>query len=337
MARRRPRRARGIWDIGPYYSTDAGGRPLDTRLDAILPGRGRGLPPLEGLAGFPALPGMTADFPFPGMPGLPPLVTTFPGGFDPRLILGPLESQKLGVFALWAWQKTDTLWQEISNPETDVVLFDYAAVGSAMRGMGLGAPGWIAYFTDHPVELALAQAAFEATPYKLYSAEAVYNELDKTSPPRIGFVYWGQAREPGDTSAGPLKPEEAAQSLGGSAVVGIQVNAQQTELRPRPRQGDFADAYSKQFGVTPAVEPAGGLTHLPGTCNTEGMPCPCCAGFDCVAGICKLPAVTSMPPAVGPTTGPKKASLAGPIALGIGAAALGYLIVRSASKKRGRR
>src|SRR3990172_12713341 len=125
MPRYRRRAGRTMTDIGPYFSTDAGGRPA---------GRMR---PFGALG---------------QIPGLPPLGLPTGLGVDINQLLQGLP--RMSALTPWAEQTSDFQFAEIRQPpEFNVAVYDYGSVLASMLTLGMGPPGFLAVVTRQPLKL----------------------------------------------------------------------------------------------------------------------------------------------------------------------------------------
>ena len=164
--------------------------------------------------------------------------------------LGFAAVSALGVFTPWGVQTGDVSWQDLRNPEFDLLIQPLNdPLLHAAETASFGHPvGWLGILTDTPASTVAAQRAFDNTPYGLDMAEGVYNQADVSDPPRIRFLYWGKLREPDDAAGGRSSMGQAAKMLGGQLVFPTQVP--RTQRRPHPI-APFQSALDKQMGIVP--------------------------------------------------------------------------------------
>ena len=160
----------------------------------------------------------------------------------------------LGVFTPWGLQTGSVSWQDLRNPETDLLVLPLSdAALRAAETTAFGAQvGWIAVLAPTPSSTDAAARAFDDTPYAFDNAEGVYSQKDVRDPPQIKFLYWGKPREPDDGGGGRSAASSIARALGGTLVFPIQVP--RTNNRPHPTQV-FGQALDWQLkgGHPPAV------------------------------------------------------------------------------------
>lgn len=287
---KRPRQR--MVDVGPYFAADAGGRPM-------------------------------SDVLFPAIPGLPPLPTNI-GGFDVGTILQSVP--KIGVYTPWAEQETDAKWRELGKVDTNVALFSYAAVGQALQAFGLGQPGFVAILSKAPLSLGLAEAAFQQTPYKLFSGMSVYRQDDPKTRPTPEYLYWGQLRDPGDPMAGNSSVELSAASVGAQTVFGVQLPAESSSARQMPPPGDFEIAFESSTGKDIYVIPyggGGGTGPLPPPPEPIPGPGPAPPG----------PPPPVPPPPPTPTPAPSKANMLALVGVGAVGLVIGLALTRGRKKR----
>jgi hypothetical protein len=274
-------------DMGPYFVADAGGRPM----------------------------GQTTGF--PAIPGMPDIWTMFPG-VDLTWILQT--APKIGIYTPWAWQKSDSTWQEVQS-DMNIALFEAGPVLAAMQAAGMGQPGFVAIFTKKPVALSLMDAAYAGTPYKLFAGIAVYRQDDQSSIPQMAFLYWGQMRDVGDPAGGGSSVELSAASVGGTLVFAQDVSSQVTTSRQAPMPGSFESAFETKFGQDITVEGAAKLPVPPAPTPTPGP------------GPAPPPGQPPPPPVPPPPPPPPtKAGIGVAIGVGIAGAVIGYMVVRGSRK-----
>ena len=276
MRRYRGRRPRTMTDIGPYFSTDAGGQPQGSAR--ARPFRGFGM-------------GQT--------PGTPPIALPEGLGVDLPLLLRGIPV--LATLTPWAEQVSDIQWNEIHQPpEFNVTAYEYGLVEYAMRSFGMGPAGFVAVLTPRWLTLGQAEAMYTGTPYKLFSGQAVYRQDDSAPLPTAFFLYWGQLRDPGDQSGGGGSVDTAAASVGGTLLWGVEV---QGGGRPVP-SGTFQQAFDRQWpgihktspwptqttppnGMTPVTTPPNGgqppPASLPPAKEKASMVGPVLVGFGVAA------------------------------------------------------
>jgi len=214
--------------VGPYFSADAGGVP--NRLMGGPVGQAPATPPLN-------LPGIEEAF---GM-------------------LSSINFLPIGTFTPWAEQVGDASFVALSTPPaTNVVLYDLSAVANILESLGYGEPGYVAFLTYEPLTLGFAESAFTGTHYRYWGAEAVFSQSDQAGIPKVYFLYWGSLRDPGDPSGGSGSIIDAAQSVGGQLVFGMQLGREQSGTRwPGV---PFDAAFATQF---PLLSPAAPPSALP--------------------------------------------------------------------------
>lgn len=284
--------------VGSYFSTDAGG----------FAGPGGSL-------------GQT--------PGVPPV--NIPGFQDFFGTAQGLQIPSLGLFTPWGRQVPTAsqfgyTFEPLGAPvETNLVIFGMAEVEQLLRSLGFGAPGFVAIFSETPLQPESVRRNLEGTQYAFFGEGlALYNQADLTPMPKAYFLYWANLRDPGDPSGGSASVSQAAASLGAELVFAQQVPVEPTKMRTPP--GDVTTAVETQFPSIfrppePAPAPPGPMPE-PG--GPEEPPGP--------------------PPGPVPEPTPGAASMFAPVLVGVGAAALGFFVARGTGgtprrrkRKRGRR
>lgn len=265
---------RGMLNVGPFYMTDAGGRPGEA-AQVDIPGYGGnygmagagGVGQAPSMPGFPGLPGV------PGFPAIPGMNSTGVPELDSMTDL--LEGMNTyGLHTPWAAQTADYQWEDLfaggRTPEWNVSLYDFREVSQKLAQMALGLPGWVGILTDQPKQLSHLEHEFNGTPYEFFSGQAVFNQADPNSPPRIQFLYWGRRRDPADPEGGNANVANIAQRQSGRLVWGMQLMYGDTAQRRAPATS-FSEAFDRQFGTVFApslpdsgVAPPEGERPVPG-------------------------------------------------------------------------
>jgi hypothetical protein len=182
----------------------------------------------------------------------------------------------LGVFTPWGVQTGSVSWQDLRNPENDLLVMPLSdELLAAAQTMAFGAPvGWIAVLAPVPSTTEAAQRAFDDTPYGLDSAEGVYSQSDKSDPPLIKFLYWGKPREPEDGGGGRSNPSSIARALGGTLVFPIQIPRQNNRTHPKIAFGNALDLQMRTQGTqsVPVSAPPTRFTAPPAVAASSGLP-----------------------------------------------------------------
>ncbi len=207
MRRRRPVLASP--NFGPFFSTDAGGRPNHAT---------QGLGQSEGV---PAI----------NIPGLEDFVQTAAG----------MQIPTVGVFTPWGKltpAPTPFGYRVVplsTEPDTNLLVFEMGEVADLLASLGFGRPGFLALLSEQPIRPDEVARALEGTSYTRFDPGlAVYSQSDKTGVPKMLFVYWASLRDPGDPAGGSNSMSVAAQSLGAELVFAQQVPRDATDQRAPP-------------------------------------------------------------------------------------------------------
>jgi hypothetical protein len=207
-----------------------------------------------------------------------------------------LQLNPLGVYTPWASRTGDMSWEEIVRPDTNVVLWSLTDEQvNAVPAITFGTPlPFVVIVTRGPLTQSQINAMWQDTAYKPYETQAVYRQDDAKPTPTIFFMHWGERIDIADNLGKKLVPlTQVAAEFGGTLVFAAQVAAQGTTTRD-PVAVPFGEALQLQMAM-------------------NALPPP-------------VPAYE--PPLVGPVTPPVTAqvNLGVPIAAGIGAAVLGYML-----------
>jgi hypothetical protein len=235
-------------------------------------------------------------------------------------VANALALAQVGVFTPWASRTGDMAWEEIRNPDTNVIAFSLtdAQINTAEQ-VTFGAPlPFVVVMTDKPLTSDQVAAMWEGTAYHPYETQAVYRQDDAKPIPNIYFMHWGERIDIAELPKAPLAIAPRARAVGGVLIFGAQIPVQGSTTRQPPAVTSFDDAMSLQFGqVAPSMPTR--VPSLPLTMPTTPVPGP----------------APMAPPALGPggamVTAPAatKMNLGLPIAVGLGAAALGFVIWRN--------
>lgn len=236
------------------------------------------------------------------------------GGADLGWLLA--NAPKLGVYTPWATQKGELAWAETNGQ--NVALFELGPVLGMLSSLGMASPGYVAVFTTSPLTMGMAQAVYAGTPYKLDSIEAVYAQVSGGSE-KLAFLYWGVLRDASDGAGGPGSVATAAGSVGGKLVFAQQIEG--GTLRAAPAPGTFEPAFETTFGKDITVE-------VPGSGPLPPPPAPLPG-----PGPSPAPGPAPPPPAPAPPPAPSKASMVGPVLVGLATAVVGYALIRAGKKK----
>jgi len=208
-----------------------------------------------------------------------------------------LSLDALGVYTPWATRTSDLDWEVINNPDTNIATFaltDALILQAQQLTFGHPIP-FVAVITAQPMTSTDVAAMWDGTAYKEYETQAVYRQDDAKDPPTIYFIHWGERIDMSQLSKQVLAIEPRAAAVKGRLVFAAQVPVQTTSLRAPPSL-PFNTVLSTQMSVA----------SLP----TAPVP---------------APAPVAQPTASA-TSG--KTNLGLPIAVGLGAAVLGFVVWR---------
>lgn len=227
MRRRRVQPMMHSPNFGPFFSTDAGGRP-----NAAMQGLGQ-------TEGVPAI----------NISGVEDFVQTAQG----------MQIPTMGVFTPWGQlvpASSEFGWQVVplSAPaDTNLVAFEMGEVADLLESLGFGQPAFLALLSERPLRPQQVSRALEGTPYTRYGdGLAVYSQGDAGGMPKMLFIYWAGLRDPGDEEGGSGSLSVAAQSLDATLTFAQQVPRDSTDQRDPPT----ATAHDASVQQYPDVFPA---------------------------------------------------------------------------------
>ncbi len=210
----------------------------------------------------------------------------------------------MGIYTPWATRTGDVNWEEIRNPDTNVVAWEINdAQVNSVPTISFGEPlPFIVILSKKPMTETEVAAMWDGTAYQPYETQAVYRQDDAKPVPTIYFMHWGEridiSKLPKQTLA--LVPKAAA--AGGQLVFAAQIPSQGSTTRSTPATENFQTALESQMMLS------GPLTAPPPGVLTQTGPAPAAA-----------------PPPAKPSG---KMNLSLPLAVGLGAAALAFVIKR---------
>jgi hypothetical protein len=202
--------------------------------------------------------------------------------------------QAQGVYTPWATRSGDVSWDEIKNPDTNIALFSItdAQVNQAAE-VTYGHPlPFVAVITKGPLTGQAVDNMWAGTAYKAYETQAVYRQDDAKNPPTITFLHWGERIDMSALPKQTLALQPRAASVSGSLVFAAQIPVQGTTVRAAPSTS-FSDALQSQLVASGPVPP---------------------------------PPPSMVPVKTAAASAPTNYSL--PIAVGLGAAVLGFVLWR---------
>lgn len=214
----------------------------------------------------------------------------------------------LGVYTPWATRGGDISWDEIRNPDTNIAVFGLTdALIQQAAAVTYGQPlPFVAIITKSPMTQTAVDAMWAGTAYKAYETQAVYRQDDAKDPPTIAFLHWGERIDMADLARQTLSLGPKAAAVGGALVFAAQVPVQTTSMRAAPSI-PFDMALSSQLTASGApVKPIA----------VEPVPA-------AVVPSAAMPITTAAPAAPS-----GKTNLALPLAVGAGAAVLGFILWR---------
>jgi hypothetical protein len=208
-------------------------------------------------------------------------------------VAATLQLQPLGIYTSWATRSGDISWEEIKNPDTNIVVWGITdAQVNAVAEITHGSPlPFVAIITKGPMTQAAVAAMWEGTAYRPYETQAVYRQDDAKDVPTIAFLHWGERIDMAELPKQTLALAPRATAINGALLFAAQVAVPGTTTRALPPTS-FQSALESQL-----------LAQGP-------PPAP--------------PAYVPPPPVVAQAN----TNLALPIAVGLGGAVLGYMLWR---------
>ena len=215
-------------------------------------------------------------------------------------VAATLQLQPLGIYTPWATRSGDISWEEIKNPDTNIVVWGITdAQVNAVSEITHGSPlPFVAIITKGPMTQASVAAMWDGTAYQSYETQAVYRQDDAKDVPTVAFLHWGERIDMEKLPKQTLALVPRATAVGGALLFAAQVAVPGTTTRAVPPV-TFQSALESQMLAQSAPPAPPALT----------MDVP--------------------PPAhVRPVAAQAKMNLGLPIAVGLGAAALSYMLWR---------
>lgn len=203
-----------------------------------------------------------------------------------------LRLRPIGVVTPWAARVGDLEWEDIPHPDTNVMLWELTdAAINAVPEVTFGSPlPFVGIVTSRPMSVAETRKMWEGTAYAPYETQAVYRQDDAKDPPTALFLHWGERIDIAKLPKEVLLLGPRASAAAGSLVFAAQIPAQNSTTRAAP-SSSFASVLARQAPLPPEPPP-----------NPTPGPIP-----------------------LGPVK-EDKMNLGVPIAVGLGAAALGFLL-----------
>jgi hypothetical protein len=206
--------------------------------------------------------------------------------------------QVLGVYTPWATRSGDTVWEEIKNPDSNIAIWSITdAQVNAVPEITYGSPlPFVAIITKGPMTQAAVAAMWDGTAYGPYETQAVYRQDDAKGVPTIAFLHWGERIDIAELPKQVVKLEAKAAAVNGALLFAAQIPSKGSTTRALPATSSFQDALETQL-----------MTSAPVT----------------------VPVIRDyIPPPPPPPVLEARTNLGLPIAVGLGAAALGFVLWR---------
>lgn len=203
--------------------------------------------------------------------------------------------QPAGVYTPWATRAGDVSWEEIKNPDTNLLLFlltDPQITAATQITFGQPLP-FVAILTREPLTQEIVRQLWNGTAYEPYETQAVYRQDDAKEPPTLFYLHWGSRIDLPDLPRQQLAIAPRANQAGGDLVFAAQVPREGTTTRGEPAL-PFQMAFEQQVVHAPVV-----------TAGPAPVPAP-------------------LPPAPAPAGTNASAPWLLPAAVAVGAGALGY-------------
>jgi len=209
----------------------------------------------------------------------------------------------LGIYTPWASRTGDTNWDEIKSPDTNIVLWGLNdAQLNAVTQLSFGSPlPFVAVLTKVPLTQTAVAAMWDGTAYAPYETQAVYRQDDAKGVPTIFFLHWGERIDMAQLPKQTLAIGPRASAALGMLVFAAQVPVQGTTSRPPPASPSFQDALQSQM-----------MANAPVTASPSTQ--------------------AALAPATPAASASSATDLSLPIAIGLGAATLTYLLWRGGKR-----
>lgn len=237
-------------NFGPFFSTDAGGRP-SSHMRGV--GQSDGVP--SGV----------------NMPGMEDFLQTIQGA----------GIQVAGVFTPWGklvQAPTEFGWGVAplaAKPDTNTVAVEFTEVAGLLESLGFSEPAFLALMAQEPIPPEAVSRELEGSPYELFGdGLVVYSQSDTAGVPKMLFLYWIGLREPGDEGGGSLSVASAAEAVGATLMFAQQLPAETTTERDPP-EAAANEAAVEQFPTRfPKKEWSGAPEPAPSSPPEETEPEP---------------------------------------------------------------
>ena len=203
-----------------------------------------------------------------------------------------------GTFTPWASRTGDLEWEEIHAPDTNVRAYTLSdAQIAAVPEVTFGSPlPFVVIVTKRQLTTEDVRKLWEGTAYEPYETQAMYLQEDAAPVPTIYFFHWGERLDMSKLPAQTLSIAPRAQAVDGQLVFAMQIPAQGSTTRPPPAASfDQALAVKQAQAAPPPAPPPG------------------------------PPQPIQIRPS-GTTTSDETSPYALPLALGVGAAVLSFLL-----------
>ena len=218
-----------------------------------------------------------------------------------RDIVLQLRLPEAGVTTPWGTRVGDMKWEEIEHPDTNIASFrltDAKIKNASTALFGQQLP----FITVMTGELQMAselKRILEGSDYELFETQGVYSQDDPDPIPNIRYLHWLRVLDLADQPTRNVKPmEQVAREMHGTLLFSQQVPVEGTTSR-QPPAISFEDAFNLQepapIDVVPGDPGAPTFPSNPGVPDQQPPPSE------------QLPAPVA-----------SRASLAGPVLLGLG-------------------
>lgn len=239
------------------------------------------------------------------------------GGQDVFAQIGQaLQLQLVGVYTPWASRRSTIEWEPIDNPDTNIMAWRLTDAGiQAAMNLAFGQPlPFVAILTASPLDDGTMHSMWDGTAYRYYETQVVYRQDDAGEPPKPFFLHWGERVDIAELPPQVAQVEPRAARVSGLLVFAAQVPREGTTTRAAPTSR-YEDLLVPSAPPPPPPPPPS-LVQQP-------RPAPPLS-----------PGPAPAPPPAAAADAAPKMNLALPLAVTLGAAAVGYYVWSSKRAER---
>lgn len=172
-------------------------------------------------------------------------------------VVAALNLRPIGIVTPWATRSGDMSWEDIPRADTNISLWELSDAGvNAVPEITFGSPlPFVGIVTSQPMTTEQVRKMWEGTAYNPYETQAVYRQDDAKPIPTLLFLHWGERIDMAKLPKDVLALEPRARAAGGTLVFAAQVPVESsTERAPPPMT--FADTLRGQMATNAAQPPA---------------------------------------------------------------------------------